>query len=178
MRDIYCNGYLGGNGRRSWDPLDENHVQSFASGDNIGLASIFWAFVPQKKDMHWWMSSTGQMPESMPATQSVRDMMEREGARAFANFWGMATNGRTNYLGNGPSSTVNNPNDRRFNVICIQDFQQTYDPTTKQYSVTTLNRGHWGASSCYPGAAEVTSGHSPQFAIPDYLSIRVTAIAA
>lgn len=175
-RDIYCSDYIGGNSRRSWNPLSVAHTAAYASGE-LGVASIFWTFAPMNNaECHWWQSITGEMPESLPCTQDVRDAMRWEGCDAFASFWSYKTNGRTNYSPDAPYSSVNNPNDRKHNVLCLQDFQQKFDPTTGRYSRTILNKGHWGENACYPGAAKVMRGTATHFDIPDYMPIRKTAV--
>ena len=139
MRDIYCNKYLGGGGRTSWNPLSTTHVDAFASGE-LSHASFFWTFAPMKDaECHWWQSITGEMPSSMPCTNEVRMAQRWPGCDAWSEFWGYKTDGRSSYAPDAPYSSVNNPNDRRFNVICLQDFQQKYDSTTKLYSRTMMN---------------------------------------
>jgi hypothetical protein len=175
MRDIYSNAYIGGNGRRSWDPLSQAHTEAYASGD-MGVASIFWTFAPMNRaSCHWWQTITGEMPEHMPCSPDVRATMRWEGCEAWSEFWGYKTNGSSSHSPLTAYSSVNNPNDRKHNVICIQDFQQKYDPSTGTYSKTVLNKGHWGEHSCYPGAAKVMRGVAKYFDVPSYMPVNKTS---
>lgn len=152
-------------------------MNAFASGE-MAHASFFWTFAPMNKaNCHWWQSITGEMPASLPCTEEVKLAQRWPGCDAWAEFWDYKTNGREDYSADAVYSASDNPNDRRYNVICIQDFQQKYDSTTGSYSRTMLNKGHWGENSCYPGAEKVMRGVAAYFETPMYNELRKVSVS-
>jgi len=137
-RNVYCNGYLGGHGVGVFNP--NSHADKNDWLDMKVDKSIFVTMGPMSRSRtrHQWASITGRMPASIPCTQEVEAEMQYEGCDAFADFWGFRTDAKQ-YGPYVPYSTQSEAVDRKHNVICFQEFQQTYDPQTDKYSSVQLN---------------------------------------
>lgn len=137
-RDIYCSRPVGGNGRASWDPNNKDHTAAYKN-HQLSTASCFWTFVRQNQsDCHWWQSMTGTLPSSIPGDETVKSRIEWDGASGFANHWNYG-NGGADHSPDQPFKWRTDKNDRRHNVICIQDFQMKYDPSEGRYSDVVIN---------------------------------------
>lgn len=137
-RDIYCTRAVGGSGRASWDPNNPTHTAAYKN-HQLSTASCFWTFAPQDRaDCHWWQSLTGALPASMPGDNNVADRLKWPGASGFAAHWNYSTGGSDHSV-NMPFKWRTDRNDRKHNVICVQDFQMKYDPMEKRYSDVVIN---------------------------------------
>lgn len=175
-RNVYCNGYLGGHGVGVFNP--NSHADKNDWLDMKVDKSIFVTMGPMSgcRTRHQWASITGRMPQSLQCTDEVALEVQYEGCDAFADFWGFRTDAKL-YGPQTPYSTQSEAIDRKHNVICFQEFQQTYDPQTDKYSIVQLNAGHWGRYACAPGAGEVTSGTRGRFEIPSYAGFNKMQLA-
>lgn len=138
-RDIFCTRPLGGNGRASWDPNNTVHTNAYRT-NQMSTASCFWTFAQQKNaNCHWWQSLTGMLPSNMPGDAVVADKIAWDGCAGFASHWGYSAGGADHSL-HLPFKWRTSILDRKYNVICIQDFQMKYDPTENKFCDVVLNQ--------------------------------------
>jgi hypothetical protein len=55
----------------------------------------------------------------------------------------------------------------RFNTLCFQGHQSTFNVNTSLYDLTTVNTGHWGPN-VYPGVGRVRRGQMKSMATVSY----------
>jgi len=161
MPDVFVSDYHGGNDLTLNDPNNPDHVAAWSSGKG---ASCFVLMIPQRdrnRFTHKWMSITGVLPPTLPADLDVQERIRFPGCDSFARFWGFTG---TAIMQDDKAHVTNiSLRELRQNVLCFQDFQVGYDPSTDAFTKYTLNEGHFGKYACYPGAAEVTHGRIPHF---------------
>lgn len=168
--NVFCNAYLGGNGVETWDPLSEDHVQSFGSGNlicDVFVTVNLMAIAPTTT----WRSVTGTLPRALGVSEDVAEAMLYPGCDAFASFWKMSgdvidTSATARY-----HALPSNIAERKFNVVCMQELQLRWDPREKRMSSLTPDAGHFG-DRVYPGCGLVRKGHAQGFEVPWYATTR------
>jgi hypothetical protein len=175
-RNVYCRSYDGGNDATVWDPLDPHHLKAFASKKlecSIFVTAGFMSKAVNNRST--FLSFTGEMPSTIPCTADVANHVRYEGCSAVAKHWGYKTNGR-DYRMNQPYRSEANMNERQYNVICMQYYQSQWSDTTRSFSRTTLNAGHWGKDAPCPGNAAVIRGTRLVFDPAEYGETRVSRL--
>lgn len=175
-KNVYCRSYDGGNDATVWDPLDPKHMISFASKKMICSIFVTAGFMHKAvNNRSTFLSFTGEMPSTIPCTADVANHVRYEGCAAVAKHWGYKTNGR-DYRMNQPYRSEANMNERQYNVICMQYYQSQWSDTTRSFSRTTLNAGHWGKDAPCPGNAAVIRGTRLVFDPAEYGETRVSRL--
>lgn len=160
--NIYATGYVGGN------DVTFNTTQSLNT-ENQNRKSIFVAIIPAPDysgeemahsvpEMMNPIDVTGNFAQSVPHLA----MLENE----LGNSLGKKHYATCDYYShlyqfNNQSQTYNQAYDyaeqNRFNTMCFQGHQSTFNIHTNLYDLTTVNTGHWGAN-VYPGVGKVRRG--------------------
>ena len=160
-----------------WDPLNEDHQTYYADLD-LNAADQFVTQVPMRDTYgasasFSWRSMTGVCPASLSAAPDVDDKMWYPGCTAVKDYWGWNTNGKT--YGETRYQCTNRAIDRKQNVICMQELQLKYDPTTQQRSHVVEDRGHWGPN-VGPGMLATINGDQMTFRVPFYNQTKVMSL--
>lgn len=174
--NIYCRQPIGGNGIGIWNPLSDWDKEKFRDGRMVRSIFVTLGLMHKADTQTFWLSFTGRMPPTLSCSDEVAEEVQYEGCDAVAQFWNYRTDGGRNYASDAEYKTYTDANEQRFNVICMQDFQQKFNPVDRAYSLTTMNAGHWGTNSCYPGAAQVMRGALRHFDPPKYMPTSIVAL--
>lgn len=171
----YCRGYVRGAGVQVWDPLNARHMNN--ATDALQTCDMYVTLVPMRSttdDAQQWRSLTGVAPLSLSAAASVNEVMWYPGCAALRDYW----NWDESALQYGAErdaakyDAVSSGEQRlRQNVICMQEFQMRYNPSSKLYDRVTINAGHWG-DAVYEGMKQVINGTKHVFERPYYASTK------
>jgi len=161
-----------------WDPLDPEHVDAYTAGNM--MCDMFVTLLPMKQDTNatksFWKSLTGVMPHSLGVTAYVNDIVYYEGCEAVAAHWNWKD--ASDYSSQRYRITNDNvESNAKFNVICMQEVQFKYDPSTDKYSNCTEDQGHWG-NKIYTGCGAVRKGLATHLETPWYHQTKTIQLGA
>jgi hypothetical protein len=165
-RNIYTTGYVGGNGVLPWNPLDPEHVRCYQEGDLICDVFVTAVLMNRSHAPTFWLPCSGSMPATLSVEKSVADMVHYVGCEAVAKHWQWMGDNKSFDPSEPYRSTVD-PVERKFNTICMQEFQLRQNPQNYQWDQVVLDKGHWG-DNIMPGFGKVISGHQSIFNEADY----------
>lgn len=176
MHNVYCKGMGPGNDLSLNDPCDEADVDTWQNDDRA-YKSRFALPILHIDAERWpttWMSITGEIPDSLPASQAAKDAIHYPGASGVALHWGFKTHARStygrysyqrnDYLTDGASAPHQN-------VICFQGHEQHLLPDHMPALPAVPAAGHLDARTVYAGASGVLRGSETYFGIPSHLGL-------
>jgi len=150
-RNIYCKQYVQGNGQLFWDARSRDDKDRYIH--NELTKDIFVVVVPiNYRQTSNRMDITGAWSSAIQASEETNALTRYPGCKAYSKYWQW-----TAVKNPAVISYKEKESAPRFNTIVFQEFQQAWNPATRQYDKTTINAGHWGPD-VYVGCGKVRRG--------------------
>lgn len=149
-KNVYCRDYLGGNGSKIWDPLENSDVEDYRTNNLI--RDMFLIAIPINwKTDSFHLDITGKYHPSLCADEEANLNTLFPNAEIYADWWGWRN--------------VKDPMDRsygsdiapRFNTLCFQAHEGMYNYGSGDFTRIITEKGHWG-DRIYPGCGRVRQG--------------------
>lgn len=180
-RNIYCNGYIGGNNASFWNAApghpDKDDYNQGRMNKSFFSCAVPISYKPKNGTSN--LDITGEHHLALEASVSIEPELHYPSAAIYRDHWKWSA-GFMNPL-NKPYAEEGDSHKPKYNTICFQNFQAEYKwndaAKAGSFSKYVYNQGHWGRK-VGPGFAEVTRGAKAYFDTPGYHDIKATAIIA
>jgi len=159
LHNILCVDYLGGNGSRPWNPLDEDDINAYVTNELNNDMFV----IPEKAN---WkcpgavLDITGRFHPDLGVSHLAAQQAQYTLSRLMCSIW-MWKN--TKALRDLPYNSQLHLG--RFNTLCFQAFNRYYNHSTKTLSSEISEKGHW-QNCVYEGCGKVRRGWAKQFTTP------------
>jgi hypothetical protein len=168
--NIVVKDYLGGNGVRLWNVLEQRDIDAFRS--NELYKDIFPVAVrPDFRLETYFLDMTGRFNDRLhPNEEAKKATAFPPMDRILSEIWGwrsVFSPLQNEYFANIAA---------KFNTLCFQEHQKLYNHATRQWDRVIIDKGHFGAN-VYPGCGEVRRGVAMYFKPVDYTNTRTTVVA-
>ncbi len=159
LHNVLCSGYEGGNGTSPWNPLDNEHIDSYLQNELVNDMFV----VPERGN---WKPSgsvldiTGHFHSDLGVNATTNSSIRYTLSQYLCSLWGWQNHKSPQKVEYDSTLHVG-----KWNTLCFQAQNSYYNHSTKSLSSVISEKGHW-AGCVYEGAGKVRRGWVTQFNHP------------